>query len=80
MNEAVDQSYVTLTCVTLTTGVTGYKFFKDKKPLSTNGNTNTYIIAQAPLKSDNGNYTCIAYFENVPSEESQNFSLIGELC
>ena len=74
----MDQDYITLTCVTTTPGVTRYTFFKNNQTLPTTGNTHTYTIAQAPLKTENGDYTCIAYFENVASDESEVFTLIGK--
>ena len=74
----MDQDYITLTCITSTPGVTKYKFFKNNQSLHTTGNMNTYTIAQADLSKYNGNYSCVAYFENVASEESQIFPFIGK--
>ena len=78
VNEAVEGDLITLKCETATKEATRYKFYKDTVQL-TSATMNTFTIPKASLDSDNGKYTCIAYFENVPSKQSTAFSLLGKI-
>ena len=80
IREPTDGDVITLTCVTLTSGVTSYKFYKDnnQKPLPSTGNMNTYTITNASLGNENGAYTCVALYESVSSDNSSALSIRGE--
>ena len=78
ISDPTEGDSITLTCVTSTSGVTSYKFYLNGTDLTSNGNINTYTIPSASLGSgEDGNYTCVAYFESVPSENSTALSLFG---
>lgn len=65
-NDPTDGDYITLTCNTTTTGITSYLFKRDQT-LVANTTVNTHKIAHATLGTYEGQYTCVAFIDTVPS-------------
>ena len=64
-----DGDSIVLTCTTSTAGITSYEFRYNGQVLETSEN-NTYVINSAIIDSHDGNYTCTAFIDIVPSNTS----------
>ena len=64
-----DGDAILLTCTTNTAGITSYEFRFGDSILNTSA-SNTYAIDSATIDSHDGNYTCIAFIDIVPSNIS----------
>ena len=60
-----------MTCTTNTVGISTYEFRYGGSLLDTS-TTNTYLIKSATIDFNDGNYTCIAFIDIVPSNTSSS--------
>ena len=74
-----DGDDILLTCTTNTAGITSYEFRYGDSLLNTSAD-NTYLINSATIDSHDGNYTCIAYIDIVPSNTSSMLTVECEYC
>ena len=74
-----DGDDILLTCTTNTAGITSYEFRYGDSLLDTSAD-NTYLINSATIDSHDGNYTCIAYIDIVPSNTSSMLTVECEYC
>ena len=80
LKEPTEGDSIVLTCTSATAGVTSYHFFKqgNRTAFFVASVGNSHTIAPAVLDTDNANYTCMAYIDNVASDGSLPFALQGK--
>ena len=73
-----DMDDIVLTCNTTTSGITSYEFTHLGVSL-VNKSSNTHEIPMALIDTNDGSYTCRAFYGSVASEQSSVFNLACEL-
>lgn len=84
-NDPTDGDFITLTCNTKSTGITRYLFKRDQTLLA-NTTVNSHKIVHATLGTYDGDYTCIAFIDTVPSKVSNfvavscEYTMVSYVC
>ena len=75
VSDPVDGTTITLTCATLTPGITAYTFKKDGNNIAIGQVSDTHVLSSAAIGADDGSWTCIAYIATVASLESSGLTV-----